>query len=366
MRRRLAVIILGLFAWTVAVLAHDDFGDDDHYYDMEEAERQYVISQPRVATLAPTPPSPAPSPETQPAPLPAGVEELPFELLGSDVDRDRDGLSDLDEARLATDPADPDTDGDGFIDGLEVVRGYNPLAASPGDRVEYSGVNTADTSTRYRVINVRLEQKEGGQERLVVTGTAPAYSLVTLLVYSKQPEAWVARADASGRFLYNSEDTLENGDHTVYAAATAAGGEVLTAGRPVKFKRTASEVRILRSSPRARVSPSPAAQAARADLGGLITVGIAVAVVILVSAAAGAGYVWWRRLGQKGSLTGKSAAREPVKRSSRAASFGAGTRRPEADKPAPFSAPVPEAGREEAASKEYTDEKELGRSEKKS
>ncbi|MHC4503983.1 MAG: hypothetical protein ACYTFI_11810 [Planctomycetota bacterium] len=43
---------------------------------------------------------------------------------------DGDGLLDVDEARLGTDALNPDTDGDGFGDGEEVlVMGTDPLKA---------------------------------------------------------------------------------------------------------------------------------------------------------------------------------------------------------------------------------------------
>ena len=41
-------------------------------------------------------------------------------------DRDHDGLTDVEEATLGTDPTKVDTDGDGFNDSLEVLRGSNP------------------------------------------------------------------------------------------------------------------------------------------------------------------------------------------------------------------------------------------------
>jgi hypothetical protein len=55
------------------------------------------------------------------------------ERLGSsdtDTDSDDDGLSDFDEYnKYGTDPANPDTDGDGYLDGAEVQNGYNPLGS---------------------------------------------------------------------------------------------------------------------------------------------------------------------------------------------------------------------------------------------
>ena len=47
------------------------------------------------------------------------------------VDSDKDGLSDDLELQLGTDPNNPDTDGDGYPDGVEVANGFNPLV---GDR----------------------------------------------------------------------------------------------------------------------------------------------------------------------------------------------------------------------------------------
>ena len=45
------------------------------------------------------------------------------------VDADADGLSDLVEAAIGTDPAKADTDGDGYSDKAEILGGFNPLGA---------------------------------------------------------------------------------------------------------------------------------------------------------------------------------------------------------------------------------------------
>jgi phosphoglycerol transferase MdoB-like AlkP superfamily enzyme len=44
-----------------------------------------------------------------------------------ETDSDKDGLSDLRERAIGTDKLNPDTDGDGYLDGVEVVNGYSPL-----------------------------------------------------------------------------------------------------------------------------------------------------------------------------------------------------------------------------------------------
>jgi hypothetical protein len=48
-----------------------------------------------------------------------------------DADDDGDGLSDVQEGNLGTDPLNPDTDGDGINDGDEVAANTNPLVNEP-------------------------------------------------------------------------------------------------------------------------------------------------------------------------------------------------------------------------------------------
>lgn len=43
------------------------------------------------------------------------------------IDSDKDGLTDLVEKFYGTDPYNPDTDGDGYLDGEEVKNHFNPL-----------------------------------------------------------------------------------------------------------------------------------------------------------------------------------------------------------------------------------------------
>lgn len=50
-------------------------------------------------------------------------------------DADQDGLTDEEEALYGTDRQKLDTDGDGYGDGAEVRSGYDPLKASPGDKI---------------------------------------------------------------------------------------------------------------------------------------------------------------------------------------------------------------------------------------
>lgn len=68
--------------------------------------------------------------------LPDGWEVANFGSVGAvlgTADEDNDGLSNAEEYDLETDPFNPDTDGDGVEDGIEVTRGWNPLVADADD-----------------------------------------------------------------------------------------------------------------------------------------------------------------------------------------------------------------------------------------
>jgi len=54
-------------------------------------------------------------------------------VQSQNIDSDNDGLKDWQETLYKTDANNPDTDGDGYLDGEEIDSGHNPLVKSPGD-----------------------------------------------------------------------------------------------------------------------------------------------------------------------------------------------------------------------------------------
>ncbi len=68
------------------------------------------------------------------------------------VDSDSDGLKDWEEVLFNTDPQNPDTDGDGILDGDEVDAQRNPLVAGPDD-AQTEPVNST-TISRDRVASL--------------------------------------------------------------------------------------------------------------------------------------------------------------------------------------------------------------------
>ena len=81
------------------------------------------------------------NPDTDGDGVPDGMEvKLGTNPLNPDTDGD--GLSDGQELQLGTNPLNPDTDGDGIPDGIEVKLGTNPLVFDPTNTVQGRVVNS--------------------------------------------------------------------------------------------------------------------------------------------------------------------------------------------------------------------------------
>lgn len=207
--------------------------------NIDELAEQYARALERVQTAAA--PTPTVTPSTQP--LAEQVSQFPWPVLDSSLDADGDGLSAADEVRLQTNARQADTDGDGYMDGLEFVRGYNPLVPSPGDKIDFgmSGVGDAPPSAELRIMDVRIEEQLE-QSVLVITGLGPPNGLLTVFVFSEKPRVVVLRADETGRFRVVLDDTLPLGNHRVYVVWTDAAGAVQQASEAFDFERTAEGI----------------------------------------------------------------------------------------------------------------------------
>lgn len=88
-------------------------------------------SEPSTEVAVVTRALPPPPPKQEPLP-PAGL------------DSDSDGISDLEEAIFSSESKNPDSDGDGFLDGNEVFNLYNPMGRAPAKLVGSDIVKTVD------------------------------------------------------------------------------------------------------------------------------------------------------------------------------------------------------------------------------
>lgn len=77
------------------------------------------------------------------------IENIPVQKLKTSLDSDNDSLTDKEEGLYNTDPNKPDTDDDGFVDGVELTNLYNPRGFTPV-RLEDSGLVNRYTNTTYK------------------------------------------------------------------------------------------------------------------------------------------------------------------------------------------------------------------------
>lgn len=112
------------------------------------------ITPPENTPVAPVETPPVEVPTTTPTttevtpPLGEAPIDFPSILLGDSVDMDKDGLTDVEEDLYKTDPANPDTDGDGYSDGHEVFYLYSPIGKEPAKLVD-SGIVKNYTNPAY-------------------------------------------------------------------------------------------------------------------------------------------------------------------------------------------------------------------------
>ena len=169
----------------------------------------------------------------------AGTEDV-------SVDTDGDGISDYDEHNLyQTDTHAVDSDSDGFTDGIEIMRGFDPrdprgevaiVYELPQDTVgleesEALRVEAVYPSIKETETNERMVQSE-------IHGKALPNSFVTLYIFSS-PTIVTVRTDDTGSFVYTFEKELEDGEHEVYAAVTDNSGAVIAHSKPFKFVKEA-------------------------------------------------------------------------------------------------------------------------------
>lgn len=109
---------------------------------------------------------------------------------GADGDPDSDGLSNLEEQENGCDPHNPDTDGDGVADGLEVEQETDPL-----DRADRAAV---------RWIVVTGDSGEGVPKETRKTVVIPSgtFAYVGVFVHSEEYPVWTAQQSEYNDLLY--------------------------------------------------------------------------------------------------------------------------------------------------------------------
>ncbi|HLD30627.1 MAG TPA: L,D-transpeptidase family protein [Patescibacteria group bacterium] len=108
----------------------------------------------------------------------------------TETDFDKDNLNDRLERLLGTDLGNPDTDGDGILDGEEIFSGYDPRDKTKGARLKGKRIQIGIKEQKLRISTGRVILGE----YLVSTGVLSAPTpLGSFKVDNKTPRAWSAR-----------------------------------------------------------------------------------------------------------------------------------------------------------------------------
>jgi hypothetical protein len=165
----------------------------------------------------------------------------------SSIDTDQDGISDIDEKTLYnTDPNMPDSDNDGINDGVEIMRGFNPVDPAAEAVIEYEMPQESPGLIENEILKVeavtpiiKTLSDDGGKEvHAEISGTALPNSYVTLYIFST-PTIVTVRTDEKGLFSYSFDKELEDGEHEVYVAITDNTGAIMARSNPFKFVKEA-------------------------------------------------------------------------------------------------------------------------------
>lgn len=179
-------------------------------------------------------------------------ERIIKERVGEKIfaDSDKDGISDYDEANIyQTDPAVADSDNDGFIDGAEIIQGYDPKDDSREALIAFEDPKTngpqRDDLLSVSEVKTYVPQAvpEGESENAQppvaeFRGMALPNSFVTLYIFS-QPVVVTVRTAEDGSWVYTFDKELEDGKHTMYVGITDNAGRIIAKSKPFPFVKTA-------------------------------------------------------------------------------------------------------------------------------
>jgi len=167
-------------------------------------------------------------------------------------DSDQDGLSDWQEVILDTNPFNPDTDGDGYLDGIEYKSGFDPKKPGLADKILWQ-----DPREKGKVgERVAIEKVEITDKKLKIIGQGVPNSFVTIYIFTK-PIVALAKVNENGFFEYVLDKELADGTHTVYVALTNNKGEIEEKSAPYTFLQTQGKILKISEIPTAEVAAPP-------------------------------------------------------------------------------------------------------------
>ena len=159
-------------------------------------------------------------------------------------DSDQDGLSDFDEvANFATNPLLADTDNDGVVDSVELIRNSDPLVVN---QIVVPNLNknieevTFDSVVEIDLVSPLVSATNNNEQEeyfVTVEGRSIPNSYVYLLSHSTDIVG-IVKTGSTGLFSYTIEQNFDIGEHQLTAVLTDVTGEIVASSKPHRFART--------------------------------------------------------------------------------------------------------------------------------
>jgi len=118
-------------------------------------------------------------------------EPSKYVLTNPDKDIDHDGLLNVDESYWNTDFKNPDTDGDGFLDGEEVASRHDPTMPGPDDSLE--NINVTDKLANLAVGGIMNGSLKPSNPAFQKTMDTLALSIVDDSIASLEPDRNISK-----------------------------------------------------------------------------------------------------------------------------------------------------------------------------
>lgn len=164
-------------------------------------------------------------------------------------DADADGLPDDIEARLGTDANNPDSDGDGYEDGLEVKHNYNPLGpgrlqkeVAPVEKAIASKAvleqpkTAGHESGELKIKKIEnLATIEGAVQGMKLSGQGTPGQIIALYIYSDLAIVVTTQVDENSNWSYTLKQPLVDGYHEVYVSLNDDTGKIVAKSSPISF-----------------------------------------------------------------------------------------------------------------------------------
>ncbi len=216
----------------------------------------------------------------------------------SSLDSDGDGISNYDEINVyGTNPYKADTNGNGYVDGAEILAGFNPTSTSTTAIIKYknpknsgivdlnlfavssikmvsknniatvsndlnatSSLSATESSATSSVSNLKIKIPPvivaTSSDAIIPTNTTSKKakvlsfkgkslpdSFITIFIYSI-PTIVTVKTDSDGNWNYTMDKELQNGDHVMYVAMTDSSGDIIAKSKPIPFVKKALAVTV--------------------------------------------------------------------------------------------------------------------------